>query len=110
MVSSIWQQENRGETSIQVWHNKIRTLRQYLRGWAKNLAGFIKREKKQHYDLIDELDKKAEITFLSPNELNTKAFANERLASILREEEVRLFLRTKVKLLLEGMIIQNIFI
>ncbi|KAL5654300.1 hypothetical protein ACJX0J_033619, partial [Zea mays] len=37
------------------------------KGWAKNLAGFIKREKKQHYDLIDELDKKAEITFLSLN-------------------------------------------
>jgi hypothetical protein len=102
MVSSLCQQENRGETVIQVWQNKIRTLRQYLRGWAKNSAGFIKREKRQLCDLIDELDKQAKITCLSPNELNTKAFANERLASILREEEVRLFQGAKVKHLLEG--------
>jgi hypothetical protein len=35
MVSSIWQQENRGESAIQVWQNKIRALRQYLRGVGK---------------------------------------------------------------------------
>jgi hypothetical protein len=46
--------------------------------------------------------KKAEFTYLSPNELNTKAFANDRLASILREEEIRHFQRAKVKHLLEG--------
>jgi hypothetical protein len=34
--------------------------------------------------------------------LNTKAFANDRLASILREEEIRHFERAKVKHLLEG--------
>lgn len=45
MVSSIWQQENRGESAIQVWQNKIRPLRQYLRGWAKNSAGLIKRRR-----------------------------------------------------------------
>ncbi|KAL5647507.1 hypothetical protein ACJX0J_041862, partial [Zea mays] len=38
-------------------------------------------------ELIDELDKKAETTCLSPNELNSLAFANDRLASIMREEE-----------------------
>ena len=101
MVSSIWQQENRGETAIQVWQNKIRALRQYLRGWAKNSTGLIKWEKKQLSELIDELDKKAEITCLSPNELSTKAYGNDRLVSILREEEVRLFQRAKVKTLLE---------
>ena len=83
MVSSIWQQENRGETAIQVWQNKIRALRQYRRGWAKNSAGVIKKEKKQLSELIDELDKKAETTCLSPNELNSLAFANDRLASIM---------------------------
>ncbi|KAL5656867.1 hypothetical protein ACJX0J_030030 [Zea mays] len=31
-------------------------------------------------ELIDDLDKKAEFTCLSPNEFNTKAFANDRLA------------------------------
>jgi hypothetical protein len=52
--------------------------------------------------LIDELDKKAETTCLSPNELNSLAFANDRLAGIMREEEVRIFQRAKVNNLLEG--------
>ncbi|KAL5654982.1 hypothetical protein ACJX0J_034301 [Zea mays] len=37
--------------------------------------------------MIDDLDKKAEFTCLSPNELESKSFANDRLANILREEE-----------------------
>jgi hypothetical protein len=44
-VPSIWQQENRGKTVIQIWENKIRALWQYLRGWAKNSAGSLKKEK-----------------------------------------------------------------
>jgi hypothetical protein len=102
MVTLIWQKENKGETAIQIWQNKIRALRQYLRGWTKNSAGSIKKEKQQLSELIDDLDKKAEFTYLSPNELNTKAFANDRLASILREEEIRHFQMAKVKHLLEG--------
>ncbi|KAL5680630.1 hypothetical protein ACJX0J_007015, partial [Zea mays] len=46
--------------------------------------------------------KKAEFACLSPNELNSKAIANDRLGSITREEEVHLFQRAKVKHLLEG--------
>jgi hypothetical protein len=80
----------------------MRSLRQYLRGLAKKSTGLIKKEKQQLSELIDELDKKAEFTCLSPIELNSKALANDRLASILREEEVRLFQRAKVKHLLEG--------
>jgi ribosomal protein L19E len=53
MVSSIWQQKNRGETAIQVWQNKIRVLRQDLRWWAKNSTGLIKTEKKQLSELIN---------------------------------------------------------
>jgi hypothetical protein len=56
--SSIWQQEHRGETAIQIWQNKMRSLRQYLRGWAKNSTGLIKKEKQQLLELIDELDKR----------------------------------------------------
>jgi hypothetical protein len=92
----------RGETAIQIWQNKIRSLRQYLRGWAKNSAGLVKKEKQHLLKMIDDLDKKAEFTCLSPNELESKSFANDRLANILREEEVRIFQRAKVNHLLEG--------
>jgi ubiquitin len=102
MVTSIWEHETRGNNSREKWQNKIRDVRQHLRGWAKNTAGTMKKEKVQLTKLIDDLDKKAEVTRLSPNELAMKAFINERLAGILREEEIRLFQRAKVKHLLEG--------
>lgn len=69
---------------------------------GKEFSRVNKKEKKQLSELIDELDKKAETTCLSPNELNSLAFANDRLASIMREEEVRIFQRAKVNNLLEG--------
>ena len=46
MVANIWQQETKGVTAIERWQNKIRSLRQYLRGWAKNTTGMLKKEKK----------------------------------------------------------------
>ena len=61
MVANIWRQECHGTTSMQRWQNKIRRLRQYLRGWAKHTAGAYKQEKKRLIACLDKLDKKAEI-------------------------------------------------
>jgi hypothetical protein len=102
MVSTIWQQQTRGITSMEKWQCKIRVLRQYLRGWAKNTTGSLRREKSRLTQKLDELDKKAETSQLSPNELALKIYIDERLAAILREEEICLFQRAKVKHLLEG--------
>src|SRR5438105_10194898 len=33
-----------GRTPIQRWNNKIRALRQYLRGWALHTTGILKKE------------------------------------------------------------------
>ena len=51
---------------------------------------------------MDELDKKAEITPLQPVEIDLKHVLNERLAELLREEELKWYQRAKVKNLLEG--------
>jgi hypothetical protein len=45
-------------------------LRRYLRGWAKNLNGEIKKEKKEITRRVDELDKKAKSTMLLPHEVD----------------------------------------
>jgi hypothetical protein len=52
------------------------------------MAGTMKKEKIQLTKLIDGLDKKVEVTRLSPNELALKSYINERLAGILREKEI----------------------
>jgi hypothetical protein len=31
--------KQKGSTLIEIWQNKIRSLRKYLRGWAKNMIG-----------------------------------------------------------------------
>jgi hypothetical protein len=66
------------------------------------MSGAYKLEKTSILNKLDELDKKAEITLLTQDELNLKHVLNERLAELLREEEIKWYQRAKVKHLLEG--------
>jgi exonuclease III len=102
MVANIWQSENAGSTSLERWQSKIRRLRQHLRGWAMHTAGSYKKEKKKLLALLENLDKKAEDSSLSDQEINLKHYLKERLVSLLREEELKWYERAKVKTLLEG--------
>jgi hypothetical protein len=46
LVANKWQSEVEGTTSMEKWQNRIRSLRQFLRGWAKTTAGQNKMEKR----------------------------------------------------------------
>ena len=54
-VATEWAKYVKGETPIEVWQNKIRHLRRYLRGWAKNQSGKYKQEKEKWLKIIDEV-------------------------------------------------------
>jgi hypothetical protein len=77
-------------------------LRQYLRGWAKNVSGANKKEKKKLLDRLDSLDKNMEITLLTPQEVDLKQCLNTRLSQLLREEEIKWYQRSKSQNLLLG--------
>jgi len=47
-------------------------LRQYLRGWAKNIKGAYRKEKQELLRKADELDKKAEVQLLSQHEIDLR--------------------------------------
>ena len=79
------------------WQNKIRHLRQYLRGWARNLSGAYKKEKERLLNIIDTLDKKAEVVALNENERICMRNANDELAKLRRDEESKWAQRAKVK-------------
>jgi hypothetical protein len=49
-----------------------------------------------------KMDKKAKTAILSNNEINMKHYLKERLATLLREEEIKLYERAKVQNLLRG--------
>jgi hypothetical protein len=91
LVSEIWNKENRGSTPLQKWQNNIRRLRQFLMGWAKNMNGAYKKEKQELLRKADELDKKAKTALLSQHELDLKQCIKDRLAQLLREEEIKWF-------------------
>jgi hypothetical protein len=102
VVSKVWREEGRGTTSVQRWQNKIRRLRQFLRGWAKNMNGAYKKEKHELLRMAEELDKKAESQLLSQREWDSKQSIHERLNQLLREEELKWFQRAKTTNILEG--------
>jgi hypothetical protein len=60
MVKTTWASVTVGNTPLERWQAKIRWVRQYLRGWAKNSSGAYKKEKKDILNKLDFLDKKAE--------------------------------------------------
>jgi hypothetical protein len=83
MVLDIWQRKSKGSTSLEIWQNKIRSLRRYLIGWAKNKNEAYKKEKKELSNKIDELDKKAEHTMLLPHEVDLRHCLRVRLFQLL---------------------------
>ena len=89
MVKEIWLGVSTGNNALVRWQAKIRCLRQHLRNWTKNVSGAYKKEKKELLDKIDDLDKKAEYTMLSYDELNLKLGLNKRLTEHLREEGLK---------------------
>jgi hypothetical protein len=87
---------------MQKWQHKIQRLRQFLRGWAKNTSGAYKKEKEEIIKKADELDKKAETQVLTAHELDLKHCLKQRLAHLLREEEIKWYQRAKTTKLLQG--------
>jgi hypothetical protein len=61
MIRAIWTCTTFGQTPMERWQGKIHRVRQYLRGWAKNVSGQYKKEEKEILNTLDTLDKKAEI-------------------------------------------------
>jgi hypothetical protein len=100
-VIEVWQRQVRGSSSIEIWQNKIRSLRRYLRGWAKNMNGSYKKEKNDILLQMEQLDKKAEMTMLSPQELDVKHCLKIRLMQLLRDEEIKWYQRSKANNLLQ---------
>jgi hypothetical protein len=64
--------------------------------------GVVEKGKKEIISKLDDLDKRAEVVLLSTSELDLRNYLQNRLAQLLREEEIKWYQRAKVKELLEG--------
>jgi hypothetical protein len=102
LVKREWCSVDLGITPVDKWQNKVRHLRQFLRGWARNLNGEYKKEKEKLLSIIDTLDIKAESVPLTRAEREKKKEAGDRLAKMRRDEESKWAQRAKVKYIQEG--------
>jgi hypothetical protein len=102
MVAAEWAAGPRGVSPIDTWQKKIRHLRRFLRGWAKNLSGKYKLEKERLIQIIEFLDIKAETCPLSTVERDKLRLANDNLNKLRRTEETKWAQRAKVKYVQEG--------
>ena len=66
------------------------------------MNGAYKKEKQELLRKSEELDLKAESWLLSQAELDLKQRVKDRLAHLLREEEIKWFQRAKTRKLLQG--------
>jgi hypothetical protein len=102
MVAKEWISISEGSNPMKVWQNKIRHLRLFLRGWARNLSGKYKKEKERLLSIIDMLDRKAETSPLNKTERRFLKHANDEVARLRSDEESKWAQRAKVKHVQEG--------
>jgi hypothetical protein len=84
-----WLSVPNGTSPMENWQNKIRHLRSYLRGWAKNMSSIYKSEKVRLSSIIDMLDLKAKTILLLEDERRCLKNANDELAKLRRDEETK---------------------
>jgi hypothetical protein len=61
MIKELWCNTEAEGSSMEIWQTKIHRVRQFLRGWAKNMSEKNRKEKKEILNTLDKLDKKLKI-------------------------------------------------
>lgn len=87
---------------MQRWQNKIRALRRFLKGCSKNQLGDKRKKKTFLFTQLDVLDRKAEVTMLSPQELEYKFCLSTQIRKLLHEEELYWLKRSKATNIVKG--------
>jgi hypothetical protein len=101
LVKGVWESENRDRSPMEWWQNKIRRLRRFLRGWARNLVYQSRRDKSNLLAKIDVFHRKAEKILLSSQKVELRHHFKGQLTKLLRKEEIYWFQRFKATKLLQ---------
>jgi hypothetical protein len=102
MVKNVWERLVNGNNLTLRWNNKMRAMRRHLYGWASHTTGILKKEKLRLSAIIDELEALVEVRLLSSDEIELKSQSNTQITSLLREEELKWYQRSKAQFILEG--------
>jgi hypothetical protein len=77
-------------------------MRKHLSGWASHIAGILKKEKLRLSAIIDELEALAEVRLLSSDDIELKSQSNSQITTLLHEEELKWYQRSKDQFIFEG--------
>jgi hypothetical protein len=102
MVKNVWDRPVTATSPIQWWNIKICALHSHLSGWARHITSVLKNEKARLSSIIDGLEALAEVGPLSAQEIELKNQLNAKIVSLLREEELKWYQRSKSQFILEG--------
>lgn len=102
MIAAEWASVTSGHTPIELWQNKIRHLRRFLRGWAKNLSSKYRKERDRLLKIIDDLDIKVESVDLSMPKRAALRETNDFVSKLRHDEDSKWAQRAKVKYIQEG--------
>jgi hypothetical protein len=100
-VAKVWRDESRGDTPMKRWQSKIRAVRRFLRGWARNVVG-DNRKNCFLIEQLDLLDVKAESHLLNQREMEYKHCLSAELTKLHREEELYWLQRSKATKVTQG--------
>ena len=73
MVKEVWKRPVKGNTPIQRWNNKLRSMRRYLGGWARHTTEVLKKEKISLPSHIDDLEAITEVRPLTTQKIKLKS-------------------------------------
>jgi hypothetical protein len=88
IVTKVWREESRGDTPMKRWQSKIRAVRRFLRGWARNVVGDNRNKKCFLLEQFDLFDVKAESHLLNQREMEYIHCLSAELTKLHREEEL----------------------
>jgi hypothetical protein len=100
-----WQERYAGSLELNLIFGRLEgsyAVREFLKGWAKNLSGKYIKEKERLLSIIDSLDLKAEKQPLNVVEREALNKANDSIRKLRRDEETKWAQRAKVKHIQEG--------
>jgi hypothetical protein len=102
MVKTVWERPIVGRMPIQRWNKKLCATRKHFSGWARHTISILKKGKQRLLSIIDDLEALAEVRPLSMQEIELKSQSNAHIATLLREEELKWYQRSKAQFILEG--------
>jgi hypothetical protein len=89
LVKICWDIECPHSNPINIWQFKMRSLREKVKGWSRNVDAEMRKTKEALLNELDALDKAVEQQQLTPQEVDRRKSLIARMDQFWRIEEIK---------------------